>query len=265
MPVVVFLVVLFVSGFIFSNTRHLDRFIHHQRNGDVETLIDTIKRDYADHFTEDDTIFGSGKTLQQYCREHNLRCRDYKGAWKWSIEKKSSPSGLFTYYVITVEDAAGRVLGKVSGLPYWANYLRLVELNQNVICKALIDYYRDMVRVYSYPLNWYAKNGIACHYDNGVDALDFGGAKIEKEINCSEGWKDGEKVSGNLEIITGGKWNWPTGHLQYDNGNEIYSFGYPCYGATTVDGQPLTGNQPPYAVAFRLWIKTGYYTVCCGY
>jgi len=229
-------------------------------------LIQSLKDLYANNFTKDDEVIGAyaDKTLQDYCKDHNLICRDKRGDWKWEIRKELSPSGLFDYYVITIYDSAGRKLGEVSGLPYWAKYLEQVEKNQAVICKGLIDYYRDMVRVYSYPLNWYAKNGALCHYDNGVDSLDFGGFQISKEIPCSEGWKTPD-LDDVLRRIVGGIWKWPTGDLQYDNANEIYSYGFPCYGATTADGQVLTGNNPPYAVAFRLWIKTDYYTACCGY
>ncbi len=233
------------------------------RESDAGKLLETLNSLYEKEFYRDTVVFSG--TLQDFCRQHGLNCRDYKGEWRWVKEEKLSPSGLFSYYIIKIYDAAGRELGRVSGEKYWSSYLTRIETNQNAICKALIDYYRDMVRVYSYPLNWYAKNGASCTYDGGVDSLQFGGARIEKEVNCSEGWRDLKREAGNLGSIVGGKWRWPTGTLQYDNGNEIYTYGYPCYGATTVDGQVLTGNQPPYAVAFRLWIKTGYYQVCCGY
>ncbi len=263
---IVFLLVLVLIGgaLTIEGMQVSSSLVKEQNQNSRKKVIETIRAVYKTDFIKDDSIFGNGRTLQDFCRSYGLTCRDQRGEWYWKVEKEYS--GLFSYYVIKVYDRAGRLIGRVSGAPYWSNYLNQVEKNQQAVCKALIDYYRDMVRVYSYPLNWYAKNGALCHYDNGQDALDFGGSKITKEVDCSEGWKAGQiGEPGNLANITGGKWKWPTGNLEYDNANEIYTNGFPCFGATTVDGQVLTGNQPPYAVAFRLWIKTGYYTVCCGY
>jgi len=265
MTVLFFLIFLLaVGGIVHIGESYVKLIPTKVNENNAQALVEKIDTLYRDYFYRDDELF-KGKTLQEFCSEYNLKCYDQRGLWRWELEERGSPSNLFTYYVIHIYDKAGREIGRVSGEKYWSDYLRQIELNQAQICKALIDYYRDMLRVYSYPLNWYAKNGIYCRYDYGQDGLDFGGKKVEKEFECSEGWTELRNADGNLGKITGGTFKFPTGRVEYDNANEIYSLGFPCYGATDINGQPLTGNSPPYAVAFRVWIKTGYYSVCCGY
>ena len=256
MTLLVAALLLLLAGFLGVSIKTIDM----QGEFQKQTVLDLqryIEQDYKAHFYQidesDNPDFMGYASLQDYCNEKSLVCKDQFGNWQWQIQ--IIPNGLYQYRQITVFSGAGRELFRVSGLPYWAEYMNRVDYVVGVFCTNLYNYYKSMSDKAGADLNWYAISGGACNYDGGVNQVTRGTVTISKQIRCTDGWMD---VFNAGATVVGGLFRLETGTIEIKNTNDIY--------VNECKDAGLTGMSPPYAVAVRMHIlKNNYYEVCCGY